>query len=458
MMIITGRFFNHISSLNRRCIITSVSKLSSAPPSIKSAKKAPPKEHLNVGTIGHVDHGKTTLTSAITKFCNQRYKGSKYVAFDDIDKAKEEKIRGVTINASHIEYFTDRRHYAHTDCPGHADYIKNMICGTSQMDAAILVVAGSEGVMPQTREHVLLGHQIGLQQMVVYVNKCDLVDQDMKELVELEVRDLLNEYKFDGNNSPIIYGSALLALDSDQSEYGEPSIARLMEAMDTRLKAPERDTTGPLMLLFDSRVSVSGRGTVIIGTISRGTVSRGDAVEIIGHNENIKTVVTDIHVFGKSQPQATAGDHVGILVRNVKVDQLQRGMVLCQPSSLTMHNRYEASVYVLSEAEGGRRNPLSTHYVQGLYCETWTIGVRVDVPRSQGGLIMPGDHGTAHLTLARSMVMQDGQKFTIRQGGRTVISGVINKALPSIRDPQKFILGKGKEVTEMYGNPEEMEQ
>lgn len=411
-----------------------------------------------MGTIGHVDHGKTTLTSAITKFCNERYKGSKYVAFDDIDKAKEEKIRGVTINASHVEYSTDRRHYAHTDCPGHADYIKNMICGTSQMDAAILVVAGSEGAMPQTREHVLLSHQIGLKQMVVFVNKCDLVDKDMKDLVELEVRDLLTEFNFDGENSPIVYGSALLALESDQSEYGEPAIARLMETMDNYLKSPERDTDGPLVLFFDSRVSIPGRGTVIIGTIARGTVKRGDPVEILGHNETIKTVVTDIHIFGKSQPQAIAGDHVGILVRNIKVDQLQRGMVLCHPSSLRMNNRFEASVYNLSESEGGRKNPLSAHYVQAMYCQTWTMGVRVDVPRSQGGLIMPGDHGTVHLTLARSMVMQDGEKFTIRQAGRTVISGVINKALPSIREPQKFIVGRGKEVTENYGNPDEMQQ
>ena len=465
-MLLTCRPFLLISAINSRLLVTSSSKFCATVPAAKSAKaakKAPAKEHLNVGTIGHVDHGKTTLTSAITKYCHERHQGSKYVKFDDIDKAKEERIRGVTINASHIEYTTDRRHYAHTDCPGHADYIKNMICGTSQMDAAILVVAGSEGQMPQTREHVLLSRQIGLKQMVVYVNKCDLIDKDMKELVELEVRDLLSDHGFDGEKVPIVFGSALTALDPDpsvsQSELGEPSIAQLLDVMDTQLEAPKRDTSGPLALFFDSKVSIPGRGTVIIGTISRGTVSRGDAVEVIGHGEKMKTVVTDIHVFGKSTPVAIAGDHVGILVRGIKTNQLQRGMVLCKPDSLQMNNRFEASIYLLSEAEGGRRAPISTHYVQGLYCQTWVMGVRVDVPRSQGGLIMPGDHGVAHLTLARSMVMPDGTKFTIRQGSTTVISGVINKALPPLVEPSKFIKGKLKEkMTEEYGDPDEKKE
>lgn len=427
-------------------------------PKVKSSKKKEPeREHLNVGTIGHVDHGKTTLTSALTKYCSQRCKGSKFVQFDDIDKAKEEKIRGVTINASHVEYMTDKRHYAHTDCPGHADYIKNMICGTSQMDAAILVVAGSEGQMPQTREHVLLSRQIGLKQVVVYVNKCDLIESDVKELVELEVRDLLSEHGFDGENAPVVFGSALMALNSDQSELGEPSIARLLDVMDNSIKTPERDTDAPLAMFFDSKVTIPGRGTVIIGTIGQGTVSRADPVEIVGHNECIKTVVTDIHVFGKSQVSAKAGDHVGILVRGVKTNQLQRGMVLCKPSTFQMNNRFEASVYLLSESEGGRKNPISQHYVQGLYCETWTIGCRVDIPTATGGLIMPGDNGVAHLTLARSMVMTDGTKFTIREKGHTVLSGVINRALEPLERPEAFVTArKASDLDKQYGNIEEM--
>lgn len=445
-------------ALHRGHFSLSRPKFCTASPRPKSSrKKDQALEHVNVGTIGHVDHGKTTLTSALTKYCSQRVKGSKYVQFDDIDKAKEEKIRGVTINASHVEYMTEKRHYAHTDCPGHADYIKNMICGTSQMDAAILVVAGSEGQMPQTREHVLLSRQIGLKQLVVYINKCDLIEADVKELVELEVRDLLSEHGFDGENAPIVFGSALLALNSDQSELGEPSISRLLDVMDNEIDAPSRDTEAPLAMFFDSKVTIPGRGTVIIGTIGRGSVSRTDPVEILGHNECIKTVVTDIHVFGKSQMSAKAGDHVGILVRGVKTNQLQRGMVLCKPSTLQMNNRFEASVYLLSESEDGRKNPISKHYVQALFCETWTIGCRVDVPSASGGLIMPGDNGVVHLTLARSMVMPDGTKFTIREQGRTVLSGVVNRALEPLEHPEAFVSArKATELDKHYGNIEEM--
>lgn len=412
------------------------------------------KEHLNVGTIGHVDHGKTTLTSALTKYCSSMFKGGKYVKFEDIDKATQERVRGVTINASHVQYISKKRHYAHTDCPGHADYIKNMICGTSQMDAAILVVAASEGTMPQTREHVLLSQQIGLKQMVVYVNKCDLVDDEVKELVELEVRDLLDEHGFENEKVPFVFGSALLALNDDESEMGVPSIGRLLDVMDNNVEPPTRDFDGPLMCYFDSKLSVPGRGTVAIGTLSRGTVKKGDQVEIIGHGQIMKTVVTDIHVFGKSVPEAKAGDHIGLLLRNVKTDQLKRGMVIAKPSSLQMYNRYEASAYLLNEEEGGRNKPISAHYVSSLYSQTWTMGARVDVPSSAGGLIMPGDHGLVHITLAKSMVMLEGQKFTIRHSGNcTMMSGVISKPLESIASPRDFLQGTMSIPNQEYGMP-----
>jgi len=368
------------------------------------------------------------------------------VSFQDIDKAKEEQVRGVTINASHVGYSSIKRDYAHTDCPGHADYIKNMICGTSQMDAAILVVAGSEGQMPQTKEHVILGRQIGLKQIVVFINKCDLIDQEMKELVEMEVRDLLSLNGFDGENTPIIFGSALAALEGDTGELGIESIKNLVSTMDEHLKVPERDTSGPFLMYFDSKMTIPGRGTVIIGTIGRGTLSRGDAVEIVGHSEVIKTTATDIQIFRKSVPGAAAGDHVGVLLRGIKTNQLERGMVMCQPDSIKMFNRFKANLYLLSESEGGRKLPLTKHYVQPFYSETWTIGSRIDVPRELGGLILQGDHGIVHVTLAKGMPILPGQRFTIRQHRKTVATGVVSEMLPSIDQPDKYLIGKTKNL------------
>lgn len=434
---------------------TATSKIA---PKVTSKKSESVRERINIGTIGHVDHGKTTLTSALTKVCAQLNKNSKYTSFEDIDKAKEEKARGVTINASHIGYSTLKRDYAHTDCPGHADYIKNMICGASQMDAAILVVAGSEGQMPQTREHVLLSKQIGLKQMIVYVNKCDLVDEEMKTLVEMEIRDLLSHHGFNGDNAPFVFGSALAALGGDTGPLGEESIKQLLDVMDNKIKLPERDTTGPFYMFFDSKMSIQGRGTVVIGTISRGTVNKGDPCEIMGYSRVVKTHATDIQMFKKSMPSASAGDHVGILLRGVKVDQLERGMVIAKPETWQMFNRLEASIYLLSEEESGKKTPLTKHYVQPLYTETLSLGARIDVPREEGGMILPGDHGIVHITLARSMPFTIGQRFTIRQQSKTVATGVITKFLPSMENTDKYLIGKVK-VPEgfVYGLPEEEE-
>lgn len=433
--------------------------LSQEIPQVKShsKKSQPQRERINIGTIGHVDHGKTTLTSALTKVCSTLNKNSKYVSFHDIDKAKEEQVRGVTINASHVGYSSKKRDYAHTDCPGHADYIKNMICGASQMDAAILVVAGSEGQMPQTREHVLLSKQVGLKQMIVYINKCDIADDEMKQLVELEVRDLLSHHGFDGENTPFVFGSALSAIEGDTGPLGEESIKQLIDIMDNDIKVPERDTTGSFYMFFDSKMSIPGRGTVVIGTISRGNLNRGDPVEIIGHSQTINTTATDIQIFRKSWLSASAGDHVGILLRGVKADQLERGMVMAKPGTFSMFNRFVASIYLLSESEGGKKNPLSKHYVAPYFSETWTMGCRIDVPRREsGGLILPGDHGIVHVTLARSMPIQEGQKFTVRQQGKTVASGVVTQMLPSIDLPDKYLIGWRKEIEGFqYGLPED---
>lgn len=373
--------------------------------------------HLNVGTIGHVDHGKTTLSSAITKVSNSLHpKLSKYIAFENIDKAPQESIRGITINASHIEYYglTKNRHYAHTDCPGHADFIKNMICGASQMDAAILVVAASEGSMPQTREHLLLSKQIGIKEIITYVNKCDLVDEEMKLLVEMEIRDQLNSFGWDGDNSPVIFGSALAALDGDESELGIPSIKKLLQVLDTKIEPPQRDVTSPFLMFIDSKIYIPGRGTAVIGTVKRGTLKRIDHIEILGFDEKIKTVVTDIHMFGRSYPECRSGDHVSILLRGIKLNDLRRGMAITAAGSIEANNRFEANMYLLTKEEGGRTlGAISKKYVQSMYSQTWSIGCRVDVPTSLGGLLMPGDTGIVHVTLPKLMPIQVGDTFTV---------------------------------------------
>ncbi|CAG2170359.1 unnamed protein product [Oppiella nova] len=397
------------------------------------------KTHLNIGTIGHVDHGKTTLTSALTKVCADNG-FSRYVSFDDIDKAPEEQLRGVTINASHVEYATKTRHYAHTDCPGHRDYVKNMICGTSQMDGAILVVAGSEGQMPQTREHLMLSKQIGVKKIVVYVNKCDLIDNEVQELVEMEVRDLLNNYGFDGDNTPFVFGSALMALSGNKSDLGEKSILSLLDTLDTYLTLPERDTKSPFLLPIESALVITGRGTVCIGTVERGSISKGDPIELLGWDEVIKSAATDIHMFGRSVDSCEAGDHIGLLCRGVKSSgiKIERGMYASKPSTLSLKNRFEANLYLVSPGEGGRHKPISQKYIQQIFSRTWSGGARIDVPDSEGGILMPGDHAKIHLTLQYGMHMNIGQSFTIRESSKTIASGVISGYLPNIAVPKNL--------------------
>ncbi|KAJ9576015.1 hypothetical protein L9F63_007115 [Diploptera punctata] len=375
-------------------------------------------DHCNVGTIGHVDHGKTTLTAAITKILSTDGQ-TKFISYDQIDKAPEEKARGITINAAHIEYTTKTRHYAHTDCPGHSDYIKNMISGTSQMDGAILVVAATDGQMPQTREHLLLAKQVGVQKVAVFINKADLVEEDVLELVELEMRELLDDFGFDGINTPMINGSALLALKGDESEFGEPSVKKLLDAMDKYFPIPKRDYTSPFMLPIDNAFTVTGRGTVAVGTLVKGIMIKNDVAELLGFDEQIKTTLSDIQVFNKTVPSAKAGDHLGVLLRGVRIN-----------SSETIGNHFEAKVYFLSRAEGGRSKPIASKYIQQIFSKTWNIPCRIDLVNSE--MIMPGEHGAVYLTLLRKMVMTDGQPFTIRENNKTVATGIIVKMLKNL--------------------------
>jgi elongation factor Tu len=399
------------------------------------AKEAPARKilenaHINVGTIGHVDHGKTTLTAAITKVC-ERDGMSKFVSYDEIDKAPEEKARGITINAAHIEYSTKKRHYAHTDCPGHADYVKNMISGASQMDGAVLVVAATDGQMPQTYEHLLLAKQVGIKQIVVFINKADLVDQEMLDLVELEIRELLCDFGFDGNGTPIIHGSALLAVNGDTSEFGEPSIRKLLDALDSHFQSPSRDMTSPFILPIDNSFTVPGRGTVVTGTIVQGTMKKNDEAELLGFDENLKTTLSVVQIFRKSVDSAKAGDNVGVLLRNIRAAAVQRGMLLCAKDSKSISNHFDASVYFLSRTEGGRSKPVMTKYIQQLFSQTWNCPCRIDLLPGTN-MIMPGDHAPIRLTLLRKMVMCNGQAFTIRENNITVATGIITNQLPSL--------------------------
>lgn len=387
------------------------------------------KLHCNVGTIGHVDHGKTTLTAAITKILS-RDGATRFVSYDEIDKAPEERARGITINAAHIEYVTKNRHYAHTDCPGHADYIKNMISGASQMDGAILVVAANDGQMPQTREHLLLAKQVGVEKVVVFINKADLVENDVLELVELEMRELLDDFGFNGLHSPVICGSALLALNGDTSELGENSIWNLLDAIDKYFVIPTRDYTSPFVLPIDNAFTVLGRGTVVIGTLGRGIIKRNMEAELLGFDEEIKTTISDIQVFKKSVPEAKAGDNLGALVRGVRIQSVQRGMLLCAAGSQAIGNHFEANVYFLTKAEGGRSKPVTSKYIQQLFSRTWNVPCRVDLV--SGEMLMPGEHGSVYLTLLRRMVMIEGQTFTIRENHKTVGTGIIVKMLKSV--------------------------
>jgi elongation factor Tu len=386
------------------------------------------KPHVNVGTIGHVDHGKTTLTAAMTKILAAQY-GGEVKTFDQIDNAPEERERGITIATAHVEYETAKRHYAHVDCPGHADYVKNMITGAAQMDGAILVVSAADGPMPQTREHILLARQVGVPYIVVYLNKADMVDDaELLELVEMEVRELLDKYEFPGDDTPIIVGSALKALEGEDSEQGTQSIVKLAEALDEYIPEPERAIDGAFLMPVEDVFSISGRGTVATGRVERGVIKVGDEVEIVGIKETAKTTVTGVEMFRKLLDQGQAGDNVGILLRGTKRDEIERGQVLAKPKSITPHTNFESEVYVLSKEEGGRHTPFFNGYRPQFYFRTTDVTGAVDLPEGVE-MVMPGDNVKMTVSLIAPIAMEDGLRFAIREGGRTVGAGVVTKII-----------------------------
>ncbi len=386
------------------------------------------KPHVNVGTIGHVDHGKTTLTAAITTVMAKKY-GGEAKAYDQIDAAPEEKARGITINTAHVEYETANRHYAHVDCPGHADYIKNMITGAAQMDGAILVVSAADGPMPQTREHILLARQVGVPYIIVYMNKADMVDDpELLELVEMEIRELLSKYEFPGDDTPIIIGSALKALQGDQSEMGEPSIFRLAEALDTYIPMPKRALDGAFLMPVEDVFSISGRGTVVTGRIERGIVKVGEEIEIVGLKPTLKTICTGVEMFRKLLDQGQAGDNVGVLLRGTKREEVERGQVLCKPGSIKPHTKFTAEIYVLSKDEGGRHTPFFQGYRPQFYFRTTDVTGAVELPAGTE-MVMPGDNVSVTVNLIAPVAMEEGLRFAIREGGRTVGAGVVAKII-----------------------------
>ena len=386
------------------------------------------KPHVNVGTIGHVDHGKTTLTAALTKIGAERF-GGEFKGYDQIDAAPEEKARGITISTAHVEYESANRHYAHVDCPGHADYVKNMITGAAQMDGAILVCSAADGPMPQTREHILLSRQVGVPHIVVYLNKADMVDDaELLELVEMEVRELLSKYEFPGDDTPIIHGSARLALEGDQSEIGVPSIIRLVDALDTFIPEPERDIDKPFLMPVEDVFSISGRGTVVTGRIERGVIKVGEEIEIVGIRDTQKTTVTGVEMFRKLLDQGQAGDNAGLLLRGTKRDDVERGQVLCKPGSIKPHTEFEAEVYVLSKDEGGRHTPFFKGYRPQFYFRTTDITGACELPEGVE-MVMPGDNVKMVVSLINPVAMDEGLRFAIREGGRTVGAGVVAKVL-----------------------------
>ncbi|KAM8844007.1 elongation factor Tu, mitochondrial [Spinachia spinachia] len=389
------------------------------------------KPHVNIGTIGHVDHGKTTLTAAITKVLAEAG-GANFKKYEDIDNAPEEKARGITINASHVEYTTANRHYAHTDCPGHADYVKNMITGTAQMDGCILVVAATDGQMPQTREHLLLARQIGVEHVVVFINKADVVeDKEMVELVEIEIRELLTEFGYDGENTPVVVGSALCALESREPELGVNAVMNLLEVVDTFIPLPKRELDKPFLLPIEGVYSIPGRGTVVTGTMERGIIKKGDECEFVGHNRSFKSVVTGIEMFHKSLARAEAGDNLGALVRGLKREDLRRGMVLCKPGSIKPHQNIMAQVYVLSKEEGGRHKPFVTNYTPVMFSLTWDMACGITLPKDKE-MVMPGEDTALMLTLRQPMVVEKGQRFTLRDGNKTIGTGLVTDLLANI--------------------------
>jgi elongation factor Tu len=384
------------------------------------------KPHLNIGTIGHVDHGKTTLTAAITKVLEKQGK-AKFLAYDQIDKAPEERERGVTINIAHVEYETDKRHYAHVDCPGHADYVKNMITGAAQMDGAILVVSAADGPMPQTREHILLARQVGVPAIVVFLNKADMVDdKELLDLVELEVRELLSKYKFPGDDTPIVIGSALKALEGDASEMGEGAILKLMDAVDSFVQEPVRDVDKPFIMPVEDVFTISGRGTVVTGRVERGVVKVGEEIEIVGFRQTQKTVATGVEMFRKLLDEGQAGDNIGVLLRGTKREDVERGQVLAKPGSITPHTRFNAEAYVLTKEEGGRHTPFFNGYRPQFYFRTTDVTGVVKLPEGTE-MVMPGDNINVEIELITPVAMDDGLKFAIREGGRTVGAGIVTK-------------------------------
>jgi len=386
------------------------------------------KPHVNVGTIGHVDHGKTTLTAALTKVMAEKH-GGEVSAYDQIDNAPEERERGITIATAHVEYETDNRHYAHVDCPGHADYVKNMITGAAQMDGAILVVSAADGPMPQTREHILLARQVGVPYIVVYMNKADQVDdEELLELVEMEVRDLLSTYEFPGDDTPIITGSALKAFEGDMSDIGVPSIHKLVEQMDSYIPMPERAIDGDYLMPVEDVFSISGRGTVVTGRIERGVVNVGDEIEIVGIKDTAKTVCTGVEMFRKLLDRGEAGDNVGVLLRGTKREEVERGQVLAKPGSITPHTKFEAEVYILTKDEGGRHTPFFKGYRPQFYFRTTDVTGAVELPEGTE-MVMPGDNVQMVVDLIAPIAMEEGLRFAIREGGRTVGAGVVAKVI-----------------------------
>jgi elongation factor Tu len=383
---------------------------------------------VNVGTIGHVDHGKTTLTAALTKVMAEKH-GGEFKAYDQIDKAPEERARGITIATAHVEYTSDARHYAHVDCPGHADYVKNMITGAAQMDGAILVCSAADGPMPQTREHILLARQVGVPYIVVYLNKADMVDDaELLELVELEVRDLLSTYEFPGDKTPIVIGSALKALEGDATDIGTPSIVKLVAEMDKYIPVPERLIDGPFLMPIEDVFSISGRGTVVTGRIDRGIVKVGDEVEIVGIKTTTKTICTGVEMFRKLLDQGQAGDNVGVLLRGTKREDVERGQVLAKPGSITPHTKFECEVYVLTKEEGGRHTPFFKGYRPQFYFRTTDVTGACELPEGTE-MVMPGDNVRMKVELIAPIAMEEGLRFAIREGGRTVGAGVVSKIL-----------------------------
>ena len=386
------------------------------------------KPHLNVGTVGHVDHGKTTLTAALTSILAKEF-GGEAKAYDQIDNAPEEKARGITINTSHVEYETANRHYAHVDCPGHADYVKNMITGAAQMDAAILVVSAADGPMPQTREHILLARQVGVPRMVVYLNKADMVDDaELLELVEIEVRELLTKYEFPGDDTPVITGSALKALEGDTSDTGLGSIKKLAEALDSYVEEPERAISGPFLMPVEDVFSISGRGTVVTGRVERGVVKVGEELEIVGIKDTAKTICTGVEMFRRLLDQGQAGDNVGLLLRGTKREEVERGQVMAKPGSIKPHRKFSATIYILSKEEGGRHTPFFKGYRPQFYFRTTDVTGAVQLPKDVE-MVMPGDSIGMEVELITPIAMEEGLRFAIREGGRTVGAGVVTKIL-----------------------------